>query len=210
MRKGLTLFTRKHTVLAAVCVLVCTFAPGSLLIFQMKTSFLNVLLIFLVVFGFSQVQAQSRTQNINLNQVISSFAAPEYPASFFDLLDNNGYERVDKQYLEYCDRVIYAFKKNEKPVVFYSPMLCSRLVRSEQYALKVKNELEIQFQKSGRPYFESLRAQIRKTCQALPDANGKVPSPKSKATTRAYRHEASGITFVVKGTAPVAYIYLLK
>ncbi|KAA9340744.1 hypothetical protein [Adhaeribacter soli] len=157
-----------------------------------------------------RVQAQTRNQNLKLDQIISCFNAPEYPTCLFDMLENNGYVRVDKQYTEYCERPVYYFSNNGKPSVFFCPMLCRRQVRSEHFPLKVKSELELQFQRAGRPYFESLNARIRKTCQALPDENGKIPTAKSKTTTRAYRHEASGITFVVKSTAPVAYIYLLK
>lgn len=158
-----------------------------------------------------QAPAQTRNQNLNFQKITNCFASSGYPDCLFDMLDNSGYERIDKQYLEYCDRVIYGFiNADGRPSVFFNPTICPKPIRSELYPLKVKNELEIQFQKSGRPYFENLYAQIRKTCKALPDENGTVPGPKSKTTKRVYRHEASGITFLVVSTAPVAYIYLLK
>ncbi|MBK0402027.1 hypothetical protein I5M27_03460 [Adhaeribacter sp. BT258] len=163
------------------------------------------LLAFCYLFTFT-----ASAQNLKFDELKTSFTAQNYPEGLFEMVEAKGFYRVDKQYLPYCDRVIYAYVKNDRPVMFVNPVVCPKPQRSEIFPMKVKNELELQYQKTGRPQFESLHEQIRKTCKALPDENGTVPGPKSKTTKRAYRHEASGITFVVINTAPVAYIYLLK
>ena len=128
----------------------------------MKIFFANTLLAFFLILNTLPASAQTRNQNLKFEKITNCFAASGYPDCLFELLENSGYERIDKQYLEYCDRVVYGFiNADGRPSVFFNPTVCPKPIRSELYPLKVKNELEIQFQKSGRPYFENLYAQIR-------------------------------------------------
>jgi hypothetical protein len=165
---------------------------------------------FLGVFFYLFTIVSTQAQTVKLNDVISCFNAPEYPVCLFEMLENKGFERIDKEYPGNCERIIYAYPATGKPKIFFNPTLCRKLYLSEMYPVKIKNELEIQFQKSSKPYFDKLSAEIRKTCKALPAENGSIPGSKSKTSTRAYRHQASGITFLIKNTSPVKYIYLLK
>src|SRR5688572_18828354 len=149
-------------------------------------------------------------QNLKLDELNTCFTAKNYPDCLFEMVEAKGFYRVDKQYLENCDRVIYTFVKNDRPVMFVNPVLCPKPQQSSILAKRVKNELELQFQKNGRGLFEQLSAQIRKTCKPVAVENGTVPEGKSKIKKRAYRNETTGITYVVINTAPVAYIYFLK
>lgn len=162
------------------------------------------------IFFYFFTLISSQAQTVKLNEVISCFTVPEYPFCLFEMLEGKGFERIDKEYLENCERIIYAYPASGRPRVFFNPTLCRKPYLSEMYPVKIKNDLEMQFQKSSRPYFDKLSAEIRKTCKALPGENGKIPGAKSKSTTRAYFHQASGITFLIKNTSPVKYIYLLK
>src|SRR5690606_9413971 len=148
------------------------------------------------------------TQNLKLDDLKNCFSATNYPECLFEMVESKGFYRLDKQYLENCDRVVYAYVKNQRPVMFVNPVTCFRTHTSEIYPLKVKSELELQFQKAGRVQFEALSARIRKSCKALPAAN--TSDPGKKINLRAYRHQASGITFVIVDDAPVGFIYFLK
>jgi hypothetical protein len=166
--------------------------------------------ILLVSFGLCFFSAATQAQSIKLDETISCFNATEYPGCLFELVESNGFERIDKEYFGQCERVIYYYAKGGRPSVFFNLMLCRKGYLSEHYPVFSKHELEMQFQKSGRPYFETLSASIRKQCKPLAYPNSSVPGPKSKTTTRAYKHEASGNIIVIKNTSPIAYIYLLK
>lgn len=154
--------------------------------------------------------ADALSQDLKLEDINSCFTEKNYPSCLFDMVESKGFYRVDKQYLERCDRVIYTFLKAGKPAMFVNPLLCPKPQNSSIYPKWVKNELELQFQKNGQELFEKMSAQIRKTCKPIANENGTVPAAKSKTTKRVYRNETSGIIYVVMNTAPVAYIYLLK
>jgi hypothetical protein len=172
----------------------------------MKNSLVKIFLsVAIVLLSFS-----TQAQQIKLSEVLTCFNAPEYPQCLFEMVENEGFERIDKEYYENCERIIYYYAKSGKPNLFINPMLCRKPYVSEWYPVKVKNELEFQFQKSSRVLFENISAQVRKQCKLLPAKNGMVSNSKGKATTKAYLHEATGTTIVIKNAAPVAYIYLLK
>jgi hypothetical protein len=176
---------------------------------QLKYIQFKVLFLFLSVYFFGSSQANAQKQYIKLSELISCYQDANYPTCLFDKLDQKGYVRIDKQYTEYCERVIY-YWGTPKPSFFVNPSHCSRPVRSSWYPVKGKDEIELQFQKSGRAYFETLSAQIRKSCKALPAENGTNTAEKGKAKIKAYRHEASGTTILIRSASPVAYIYLVK
>ena len=94
--------------------------------------------------------------------------------------------------------------------MFVNPILCPKPQTSTVFPMRVKNELELQFQKNGRPLFENFSAQIRKTCKPVAADNGTDPDLKSKTAGKVFRNETSGVTYIIINTAPVAYIYLLK
>lgn len=165
---------------------------------------------FLFAIAFLLVTFPASAQNIRLKELLTSFSSPEYPQSLFEMLEAKGFERIDKQYDLNCERAIYAYPKSGSAAVFFNPMLCRKAYLNEMYPVKSKNELELQFQKRSRPYFANLCAQIKKECKPLPGENGKVTEKKSKGALQAYYHKETGITILVKGPAPVAYIYLLK
>lgn len=165
--------------------------------------------LFLLIWGLLASPAIAQKQNLNLTELLSCFHAAGYPTCLFDKLEQRGYQRIDKQYPEYCERVIYYFGK-PKPSIFVNPTHCTRLIRSPWYPVKGKDEIELQFQRSGRAYFEMLSAQVRKTCKALPAENGTNSAEKGKAKVKAYRHEATGTTILIRTETPVAYIYLIK
>jgi hypothetical protein len=178
---------------------------------QLKFFPVKATVLFLLAIFFSgSTQAKAQSHLIKFNEFVSCFNGAAYPACLFGMLEQRGYIRIDKQYPEYCERPIYYWAKGGKPGVFVNPMHCSRPIRSPWYPVKGKEEIELQFQKSSRAYFESLSAQIRKSCKALPSENSIVSSSKTNAKIKAYRHEASGTTFLIRGTSPVAYIYLVK
>lgn len=170
----------------------------------------NIFFKAFLILSFFLVTANVQAQQLKFDEVLTCFSAPEFPVCLFDMADAKGFERIDKEYFENCDRIVYFYAKGSKPTMFIIPMLCRKPMVSEQYPVRIKNELELQFQKSSRALFESINYQVRKQCKPLPDENGTIPGPKSKTTKRAYRHEATGVTIVVSAAAPVAYIYFLK
>ena len=160
------------------------------------------------IFGLTVNLAQAQT--LKLEELITSFNAPKYPATVFELIENKGFERIDKQWLANCDRAIYYLNKEGKPSLFVNPMNCFKMIRSAHYPAYYRNEMEVQFQKSARTEFEDLSAQVKKQCKALGTQQRSESGANVAGTKAAYRHEATGTTLVIEDSAAVAYIYFIK
>ncbi|MFC5272198.1 hypothetical protein [Adhaeribacter terreus] len=164
----------------------------------------------LIVFFYLLTISATFAQNLKLDEIATCITSKNYPDCLFEMVEAKGFYRIDKQYLPYCDRVIYVLQKADKPVMFVNPVICPKPQRSEIYPVRVKTELELQFQKGGQAQFESMSAQIRKIAKLIQPENGMVSEPKSNETKRVYRHEATGITYVIIKSSPASFIYLLK
>ena len=163
----------------------------------------SLVLFFIALFPFA-----TQAQTFKFNELTTSFASASYPNSVFDLLEGKGFTRIDKQYPDFCERVVYYFNRAGKPTMFVNPKNCNRTFDHELYPLKVKNELELQFQRSNRASFDYLTGLIKKQCQPLPLEN--VSNSDEKSTVKAYRHPATSTTFLIKTTDKVCFIYLLN
>lgn len=158
--------------------------------------------------GFSANLAQA--QNLKLEELLTSLNAPQYPNNIYALVEQQGFERIDKQWLIDCDRAIYYFTKEGNPSMFVNPTKCFKMVRSPHLPAYFRNEIELQFQKSGRPEFEALSAQVKKQCRLLGTQRGAESGANVAGTTTTYRHDATGTTLVIDNATPVAYIYLIR
>lgn len=151
-----------------------------------------------------------QAQNLKFDELVACIDGKQYPKSVFEMVESKGFTRVDKQWLESCDRVIYYFMKDGKPTMFVNPMNCYKLMRNRNYPVAYRNEIELQYQRSSRPEFEAMQAQIKNQCKFIGTKNGTESGEKLANTTMAYKHEASGVTFVIEDAAPIAFIYVLR
>ena len=176
------------------------------ILFCMRCSFFKFLFVSLLSIYATAAQAQT----LKLEELIACVVAPKYPSCVFEMVESKGFTRIDKQWLPKCDRVIYYLEVNGKPSIFVNPMNCFQMERSTHFPKYFRNELELQFQKSSRAEFETMAAQVKKQCKFLGTQKGSESGNKSAGTSVAYRHEASGITFIVEDSPKVAHIYLLN
>ena len=172
----------------------------------MKYYFFRIFVV--VVLGFMAVSAGA--QSLKFDEVVTCINGSQYPNSVFELVESKGFMRVDKQWLANCDRVVYYLMKDGKPTMFVNPTNCYKLMRNSKYPVAYRNEMELQYQRSSRPEFEAMQTQIKKQCKFLGTRNGSESGEKMAGTTMAYKHEASGVTFVIEDAAPVAFIYVLR
>ena len=126
---------------------------------------------FLFKFLFASFLLVSATaaqaQALKFDELLTSFLAPKYPLSVFEMIENRGFERIDKQWLPKCDRVIYYLTKEGSPSVFVSPTKCFEMERSNHFPKYYRNEMEVQFQKSSRAEFETLKAQVERPSRRI-------------------------------------------
>jgi hypothetical protein len=175
--------------------------------------FLKSILLFLL---FTFCSLLSRAQVLKFEELISNFTSPEYPIVFYDTIESKGFVRIDKQYPNNCERVMYYYERNGKPVIFANPQHCLEEYRNLYYPLKAKRQIELQFQRMARPDFDKLNAVIRKSCKLISGNPEPAAAKKGKGKKpavnkpKAYQHEASGIKLVVCDFYPVSYIFLLK
>ena len=160
---------------------------------------------FLIVYA-----ATAQAQTLKFDELLTSFLAPKYPISVFEMIEPKGFERIDKQWLPKCDRVIYYLAKEGNPSLFVSPTKCFEMERSTHFPKYYRNELEVQFQKSSRAEFELLKAQVKKQCKLLGTQKSSESGDNSAGSSVAYRHEISGVTVIVEDTAAVAFVYFIK
>ena len=172
----------------------------------MKFFFFKFFLLSALWFSAVTVQAQT----LKLEELITALNAPKYPATIFEMVEGKGFERIDKQWLASCDRVIYYQLKEGKPSIFVNPMNCFKLMRSTHYPVGYRNEVELQFQKSSRAEFEEFSAQVKNQCKFLKTQNATESGTNVASTSKVFRHEATGTTLVINDSAPVAFIYLIK
>jgi hypothetical protein len=168
----------------------------------MRSFFLKFLFVSFLSFYATAAQAQI----LKLDELIACFSEPKYPACVFEMVENKGFQRIDKQWLPVCDRAIYYLEINGNPSYFVSAMNCFEMQRSTHFPKYYRNEMELQFQKSSRKEFEMLTAEVKKQCKFL----GAQKATETSAKSLAYHHETSGITFIVKETPKVNFIFLIK
>lgn len=172
----------------------------------MKSFFFRILLVGVLGVMAGSVQAQ----NLKFDEIVTCINSRQYPLSAFEMVESKGFMRVDKQWLASCDRAIYYFLKDGKPSLFVNPMNCYKLMRNPNYPVAYRNEMELQYQRNCRPEFEEMQAQIKKQCKYLGTQNGTESGEKLANNTMAYKHEASGVTFVIEDASPVSFIYVLR
>ena len=161
---------------------------------------------FLLVSFLSIYASAAQAQVLKLEELIACFLAPNYPTCVFEMVEEKGFTRIDKQWLPKCDRVIYYLEKEGRPSIFVNPMNCFQMEKSTHFPKYFRNEMEVQFQKSSRKEFEILRAEVKKQCKYL---GAQKASESGNVASQAYRHETSGITFIVEDSGKVASIYFI-
>ena len=176
------------------------------ILFCMRSSFFKFLFAsFLIIYATA-----SQAQTLKLDELIACFNGPKYPACVFEMVEGKGFNRIDKQWLPKCDRVIYYLEVNGSPSIFVSPMNCFEMQRSTHFPKYYRNEMEVQFQKSSRKEFETLKAEVKKQCKFLGAQKGSESGNNVPGSSQAYRQEATGITFIVEDSEKAAFIYLIK